>query len=134
MNPEPDSGSAGHLRGVDQAVTAPAYAEEPGARRRDRRSRRRGLDPAAPTREPAAGGSGVDDVTTSWRRTTPREVAPGIQQHVRERVPDFARRAQRVAVVAVGEYGAAPAKDAVRCPRHARRDGLHATGQRVLAR
>jgi hypothetical protein len=38
---------------------------------------------------------------------------PRIQQHVRQRVTHFARRAEDVEVVAIGEHGAAEVKDTV---------------------
>jgi hypothetical protein len=104
----------GNLRQIQQAVSAPADAQEPRVRRGDRRrsfvERRSGRPPAI---EPTARRRGIHPRDGRHRPPELRQVPSRVQEDVRQGVAHLARRAQDVEVVAVGEHGAAKAEDAV---------------------
>ena len=63
-----------------------------------------------------------------------REVPSRVQQHVGQRVPHFARCAQDVQVVAIGEHGPVKAEDTVHGPGKSRTERLHSAREIARAR
>jgi hypothetical protein len=96
--------------------------------------RRGRLESSIPTGEEAAGGRWVDACRARHRASELGQVTSRIQEHVRERVPHFARRAEDVKVIAVREDGAAAAEDAVHGSCEARTDRFHARSEIPLTR
>src|SRR5215831_16519643 len=91
------------------------------------------MSSSSPSSEPSSGRSRID----GCRKQPPsslREVTSRVEQHVGERVPHLARRAQHVEMEAVREHRSAPAEDPVHGSRDARTDGLHSAGEIACAR
>jgi hypothetical protein len=131
---------ARNLARAQQPPPAPAASQPPRLRRRDgRRIQRdargrtsRARNRSAPAVEPAVRPSGVEACGETREREATEafgKVAAGVQEDVRERVPDFVRRRERARVEAIGEDGAAAAEGAPRCARDAGGDGLHAAAE-----
>ena len=61
-------------------------------------------------------------------------MAPSVQKHVRDRIPDFTRRAQDMDMRAIRQHATRTAEHAVHAACEARGDRLEAAGQIVRAR
>jgi hypothetical protein len=61
-------------------------------------------------------------------------MAAGIQEHVRQGIPDFPRRSQRARVKALGEHGATATERPVQRARDPGANGHHAPTERLRVR
>ena len=114
-------------------MALPSAPKQPGAWLRDRGCRRRRrMKPTAPSSEPSAGRRRVDADPACQLASALHEMTPRIQQHVCNRIPDFARRAQHMEVESIRENAATKPEYPVHGPCEASRDRLHPACQRML--
>jgi len=91
-------------------------------------------EPCAPAGEPASGRCRVDLRDSRNAAAELREMATRVHEDVRQRVAHFARGAEDVEVIAVGEDRTAAREDPVHGSRDARADRFHPAREIALAR
>ncbi len=128
--------TSGHFPRIDEPLAPPADAQEPGARgsHGGRIGRRPPPGRFPPAVEPTPRRSRIDGRLSRGMPPELRGVSPSVQEDVRERVPNLARRAQRAHVVAIREDRTAANKHSVHGSGEPRTDRLHPTTQVLCAR
>lgn len=108
---------------------------------RDVSSRPGGATFAPPRTDPARLARAAASATVEPGRTRARiertgcvAVVVGVAEHVRQRVADLARRAQRTRVVALGEHPSGASEVTVDEPRRANGEAMDSTRERLLVR
>lgn len=86
----------------------------------------------APAIEPATRRRGIDLERTRKRAAGPRHVPAGVREHVIEGIPDLARRAKCVQVIAIGEHWPGALEHAIHSASEACGDRFHAASERAL--
>ena len=105
-------------------MPSPADRGKPGPRSDHRRCRGRERDRLPPALEPRRRRAGIQTALSHG-------VLPAIHQYVNERVPHCPRAGERSSVIAISPDGAAAAKRAVDCARHADREAPQAAAERA---
>ena len=126
----PVSRASRNLLRIDQSVVTPPDREKPGTRSRHRHwanVRAAHMQFAAPAVEPSSRRCGID----LQAAPEPPCMAPGVEEHGGEGVPDFPRRSQDTRVKALGEDSPAPAERPVEREHHAGAERHHAAGERA---